>query len=268
MSIWLAFPLVLLAFIVICYIGWRSFAGGTEGAWYDPSDLTTLFQDSPGTTPVTTAGQPVGLMLDKSGNGNHATQAISAKRPIYTEGSGLSWLAFDGVDDAMATAAIDFTDTDKVSVFVGVRRLDETVRIIAELSSKAGGHAGAFYLVSGIDIGFTAYSSLGRGEASVTGGQITGFSAASPGTDVVSVTHNIAGDLSTIRVNGVAGTSGTSDKGAGNFGNYPLFIGAREASSIFFNGNLYGLIVPGKLASADEIAATEAYMAAKPGVTL
>ena len=59
------------------------FAGGIAGAWYGPSDLSTLFQDSAGTTPVTTAGQPVGLMLDKSGNGNHATQAIAAARPIY-----------------------------------------------------------------------------------------------------------------------------------------------------------------------------------------
>ena len=42
------------------------FATGEQGAWYDPSDLTTLFQDSAGTTPVTAAAQQVGLMLDKS----------------------------------------------------------------------------------------------------------------------------------------------------------------------------------------------------------
>ena len=42
------------------------FATGEQGAWYDPSDLTTLFQDSAGTTPVTAAGQSVGLLLDKS----------------------------------------------------------------------------------------------------------------------------------------------------------------------------------------------------------
>lgn len=42
------------------------FAGGAPGAWYDPSDYTTLFQDSAGTTPVTAVEQPVGLMLDKS----------------------------------------------------------------------------------------------------------------------------------------------------------------------------------------------------------
>jgi len=59
------------------------FAGGIQGAWFDPSDLSTLFQDSAGTTPVTASGQPVGLMLDNSGNGNHAVQAIAAARPIY-----------------------------------------------------------------------------------------------------------------------------------------------------------------------------------------
>ena len=42
------------------------FEGGIAGAWYDPSYLSTLFQDSAGTTPVTASGQPVGLMLDKS----------------------------------------------------------------------------------------------------------------------------------------------------------------------------------------------------------
>ena len=42
------------------------FASGEPGLWLDPSDLTTLFQDSTGATPVTTPGQPVGLVLDKS----------------------------------------------------------------------------------------------------------------------------------------------------------------------------------------------------------
>jgi len=42
------------------------FASGEVGAWYDPSDMSTLYQDSAGTTPVTAVEQPVGLMLDKS----------------------------------------------------------------------------------------------------------------------------------------------------------------------------------------------------------
>jgi len=42
------------------------FTTGVTGAWYDPSDYSTLFQDSADTTPVTAVEQPVGLMLDKS----------------------------------------------------------------------------------------------------------------------------------------------------------------------------------------------------------
>lgn len=42
------------------------FAANEPGVWYDPSDLSTLFQDAAGTTPVTAVEQPVGLMLDKS----------------------------------------------------------------------------------------------------------------------------------------------------------------------------------------------------------
>ena len=42
------------------------FAAGEQGAWYDPSDMSTLFQDAVGTTPVTAVEQAVGRMLDKS----------------------------------------------------------------------------------------------------------------------------------------------------------------------------------------------------------
>jgi hypothetical protein len=70
-----------------------------QGAWYDPSDLTTLYQDSAGTTPVTADGDPVGLMMDKSGNGNHASQSNSLSRPIYRTDGVMHWLEADGVDD-------------------------------------------------------------------------------------------------------------------------------------------------------------------------
>ena len=50
-------------------LGWKVgslFANGEQGMVYDPSDMSTLFQDSAGTTPVTAVEQPVGLVLDKS----------------------------------------------------------------------------------------------------------------------------------------------------------------------------------------------------------
>lgn len=44
----------------------RAIVSENNGAWFDPSDLSTLYQDAAGTIPVTAVEQPVGLMLDKS----------------------------------------------------------------------------------------------------------------------------------------------------------------------------------------------------------
>jgi len=49
------------------------FANDEAGAWYDPSDLSTLFQDTAGTTPAG-VGDPVGLILDKSKGRNYPAQ--------------------------------------------------------------------------------------------------------------------------------------------------------------------------------------------------
>jgi len=75
------------------------FAAGEQGAWYDPSDMSTLFQDDAGTTPVTAAGQSVGRILDKSGRGNHATQANVAQRPLYQVSP--DRLTIDRIDDML-----------------------------------------------------------------------------------------------------------------------------------------------------------------------
>lgn len=41
------------------------FSVGAQGAWYEASDLSSLYQQATGITPVTAATQPVGLRLDK-----------------------------------------------------------------------------------------------------------------------------------------------------------------------------------------------------------
>ena len=63
----------------------KIFANGEQGFFYDPSDMGTMFQDAAGTIPVTAAGQPVGLMLDKSGRNNHASPTTSSRRPIFEQ---------------------------------------------------------------------------------------------------------------------------------------------------------------------------------------
>jgi len=77
------------------------FNNGEQGVWFDPSDLSTLYQDTNQSIPVTADGQSVALMRDKSGNNYHATQAVSSKRPTYRTDGVLHWLDFDGVSQFM-----------------------------------------------------------------------------------------------------------------------------------------------------------------------
>src|SRR5690554_3312719 len=83
------------------------YGNGEQGAMYIPKPKMlgqqVLWQDAEGTVPVMSDGDPVGLMLDLSGNGNHATQATSASRPIYRTDGTLHWLELDGVDDHLST---------------------------------------------------------------------------------------------------------------------------------------------------------------------
>lgn len=79
------------------------FTGGQLGAWYDPSDLTTMWQESAGTTPAA-VDSPVGKINDKSGNNYHLTQATSSARPVLRKSGPLYYLEFDGVDDGLTAA--------------------------------------------------------------------------------------------------------------------------------------------------------------------
>ena len=85
------------------------FANGEVGVFYDCSDLTTMFQDSAGTTPVTAVEQPVGKILDKSGRGNHATQATSTKRPVLSARVNLLTKTEDFGDAAWIPASVSVT---------------------------------------------------------------------------------------------------------------------------------------------------------------
>src|SRR5690606_16203719 len=105
----------------------KLFANGEQGFAYDPNDLTMMYQNVEGTVPVTAVGQPVGLMKDKSGRNNHAYQETSASRPILRQNAttGANYLEFDGTNDSLRTANIDFSGADKVSLFAGVRKLSD-----------------------------------------------------------------------------------------------------------------------------------------------
>jgi hypothetical protein len=393
------------------------FADNEQGVWYDPSDMTTMFQDAAGTTPVTAVEQPVGLMLDKSKGlilgpelvvnggfyaningwvagselsniswvsgklrvstnstqtveksayqplpvvagrtykisgtatlvegqvsathvvlrdgvdsgtsnlvastvlsmgsgaeagfiytatttttlylhcrifnttapatvdydnisvrelpGNHATQATAASRPILRQdANGKYYLFFDGVDDSLATAAINFTSTDKMTVFAGVRKLsDAATGMLVELSANVSSNAGSFY-VSAPESTSRDYAVASNGTAGAAIGYVDSADYLANITKVITGKINLAGatsaEVRSARFNGVdvALTYPSAILGGGNFGNYPLYIGRRSGTSLPFNGHLYSLIVRGAQSTDAQIVSAETYVNSKTG---
>ena len=368
------------------------FAASEVGVWYDPSDFSTMYQDSAGTTPVTAVGQPVGLILDKSDGttlgaemhpepytvsgvgwsatansisraltgaqstgtltsspnatagrwyrvsftasglsggtsyitygtsnvaspassvriaaagdytflllatssaarfqvvayegsdyavtltnisikelaGNHAYQATAASRPILRHDGTNYYLEFDGVDDSLATAAIDFSATDKITHHAGWTQSTSSFGMVTELSNNVGPNAGTFSL-AGYTVGEMFF--VARGTAALT----ARFDAATlpktrVSTGLLDIAQALAAGEIVARVNGVvksvlsyldAGPAGT-----GNFGNYPLYLGRRGGVQYPLSGRIYSIVIRGALSDAAQIAAAEAYVNSKTG---
>lgn len=96
------------------------FRDANQGAWFDPSDISTLFQDVAATVPVSADGHPVAVMRDKSGHGNDAVQTNAARRPTWRSDGTLAWLEFDGVDDRMLCSPIVFETSDTLNCCAGM----------------------------------------------------------------------------------------------------------------------------------------------------
>ena len=334
------------------------FAAGEQGVWYDPSDMSTMFQDATGTTPVTAVEQPVGRILDKSGRGHHATLVTATSRPVLSarvnlltatetlatqtvatrattqtlrfEGAGTvtlsgtatgtysagshsvtttagnltltvsgtvtkadlraanmgvglpayqrvntatdydtagfpMYLRFDGVDDCLVTPSINFTGTDKMTVFAGVHKLSDsaTAGILVELSTNTNATNGSFAMTAN-DAGSFAYVAYSKGT------EPWRFAASplsyyAPDSRVLRLTSDIAGSLVALGVNGVQVKQDTSSQGTGNYGNYPIYIGRRAGTSFPFNGHIYSLIVRGAQSTAQQIASAETWVNQRTG---
>lgn len=251
--------------VAASFVTWNPillFAAGEQGGWYDPSDLSTLFQDSAGTTPVTASGQPVGLILDKSGRGNNLSNATSTARPFFRiDSNGHAYLDFDGVDDNL-NGNMDMSAGDKANAFVALRKMTDAAAGVVFEQGPSGGPVLSM---------FAPISALSNTISMRSGGtvlQTTATNAASPISAVVTGTGNISGDVVQIRLNGVAATPNTGDQGTGNFSNNVLRIGIRAAGNFAFLGRVYGFIIRGGLASAAQISSAEKWLSARIGVSL
>lgn len=179
-----------------------------------------------------------------------------------------NYLKFDGVDDFLQTNNIDFTATNEMSLFAGVRIpygvvTGNTYQAVVELSTNTGANNGAFVL-STPHGAFNAcqYSSRGITRSDNV------FSSIETDKRVITAKSKISSNLNSVRVNGGVYRNTGTVQGTGNYGNYPLYIGSRAGTTLPFNGHIYGLIGIGKLTSDSETAAIEKELAKRTGVTL
>lgn len=240
------------------------YAGGRKGLWLDPSDFSTLFQDSGMTQPVTTVGQTVTKQLDKSGNGFTVTYTGCT---LAQDVNGAYYIAPNGTTSGGSTASIDFTTTDKISVVAGVRTTTNAGnQAIVELSANSTTATGAFlmYMATGNRISFlrqTANVTLtasGRAPTNIAVVYTDLFDiAGATATDEVKMRANSAALSPTVTAAGPAGT--------GNFGNYPLYLFARNGSSLRLTGGMYGLILCDYTLTGDLLAGAEQWVSGRSG---
>ena len=247
--------------------GWSPvtlFAGGIQGAFYDPSIMSTLWQDSAGTTPVTAAGQPVGKMLDLSGNGNHAIQATAINRPtLQQDGYGRYYLSFNGTNSWMYTSAsISINGVGGVgnSAVVGFANANLTPQtMLFEVANRASlvrfmtnkQFAYVYYDPTGTSPQASASSSLvnnsiyvGSSRVSYALGQIQAWS------------NNVTGGAQTTTPNPFLTTA------------VQLNLGSQAGLGYFYQGSMYAGFAIARPLTDSELAAARTYIGGKCGVAI
>ncbi|MBG23660.1 MAG: hypothetical protein CMF22_09420 [Idiomarinaceae bacterium] len=224
------------------------FGNGEAGAMYIPKPQVlgqqVLYQDAAGTVPVVADGDPAGLMLDVSGNDNHASQSTSAARPLYRTDGVRHWLEGDGVDDYMIAASLFLPQPYGLSI-----AFNEPSGTRFLLDGATGNNDGSIATVSGLRF------YVGTGGIANSGYVLN--------TNAVATALANTGE-SYLRVDGVQ-----SDGSVGSAALDGLVIGATGGTkSINFTNNIYGIAYREGGFGSSVLSDTEAYLAKLAGVTL
>ena len=196
--------------------------------------------------------------------GNHASQPVSAARPLWQNNGGLKSFCFDGLDDHLLTVnPLDLSGTSEVSVFAALQ-ID---RNSTAFSMHFGivGSSGLFGLL-------TPAVSDGRLQARITGtdgGAIE--TAQTPTPTPVGYKSSLfaeakIGEFVKIKDSGHE-TTITNSTASGNFGNHVMYLGSR-VTTLHFQGHIYNLIIRSTLTEEAQTLPIQQLLATRSGVTL
>lgn len=220
------------------------FAAGEKGWWYDPSDLSTLFQDAAGTTPVTAVGQPVGRVKDKSGNGNHLTATGTARPTLRQDASGFKYIEFDGIDDFLISAACTIGSPSYLASFIALAA-DVVTTCYLYSYGRIGSDAGT--IGTSLDSANSRYSHFLKGPS----GTAEWYDWIADGTDkhIITMLCDLAQGASValslaVREQNAAESGATQGfaPGVGTFGDWQICMGARSPGNYLSTSRNYGWV--------------------------
>lgn len=231
-------------------------------AWWDPSDLTTLFQDTAATTPVTADGQSVARINDKSGNGLHLIQPAAGLRPLYKTSGGLYWLESDGVDDLLyvnSTSALNF-GTANFCVAAAIREANNVGNykvIFAKTNNATGNNYRTFTTAGYILTTFYGTDVQPSSNSALT---------MTVNTDAVAMWGRDASN-DRYELNASSATKAWAAAGVGSTSFNPTVFGDGSATYAF-GGRIYSLVAIAAWPSATDLAKLKKYQGAKAGLSL
>ena len=244
------------------------FSASEQGAFYIPRPVVNgaqaLFQDAAGTVPVTADGDPVGRMLDQSGNGNHATQSVSGRRPVYRTDGTLHWLQPDGVDDNFLVQNKAFNLNTFSALCATEIGSNTNQRVYDTGGPGAAGSAKGFQLKPYRNTPNDGY--VVDEENGVNNFSIPATSSAT--TKVTLATYIFEGEMR-LRENGaLSGSLATNFEDILSSLESVMFANSNGQNTDLFNGRYYGGFVVSRVISEGEENSSDQYFAALAGVTL
>ena len=213
--------------------------------WYDPSDLTTMFQDEAGTVPVTAHGQTVRKLLDKSGNDQHLIGNAT-----FQEVAGVRTLFFDGSTNYF-TGTADLGSSGNCSMIMAVD-MRESDSNDWPLNFNGTGTNSFRFFNSAARVALRLRNSLG---SNIT---FYGPETTEP-FDMVSVIIDGDNEDVTFLYEGETTQTNTS-AGTTTFGEAVLDLGRRSNGGNIFNGHLYGLVITSGIISDTNREEVEAFL--------
>jgi hypothetical protein len=207
-------------------------------AWWDASDLSTLWQNTNGTGAVSALNDPVGDWHDVDGNLIQWEQGTAANKPLFDPEAlnGMPGIKFDGSNDYMTlTTVLNQARMDESTVFMVVSGWTTgTYQGLLGAATEFGADVDCYYL----RITDTDKSEVLQ---SYTGGSMTSTAAVPTAGAVIGFKFSDSGNSYTHYLGRATNGSGSSSV---TFSGNTSILGAQRGSALeYYSGFAHELII-------------------------